>query len=607
MKAFSEVSKNFLSSLYPKMGECVSIKIAIDEKIDDVTLRYDSYDGLFQDEKMSYLGFKDNAHYYEAKAEIFNSREDLSYYFILYKDGDAFYYSKDGITVFPPRYLSRFIIKPSYEAPSWVSGSTCYQIFPDRFYNGDESNDVKDGEYEFDGAKVQAKSFSDIPEEFEKSRCLDFYNGDLKGVEDKLDYLKELGITMIYLNPIFDSRTVHRYDAVDFFNIDPKLGGNEALISLVNKAHDKGIKIVLDISINHVGTDSIWYKRAIAKKDERKYFSYNEDGSIKYWQGVETLADLNYNSQELKDIIYRRDDSAMKKFIKPPYNIDGWRLDVAPEVARTRDYSLCLDLWRDIRKHLKAVKNDLYLVGEGWDDSYKYIEGEAWDSTMNYFGSGRILRMMMGEEDRYLNDGWGYNPKTRKRINAEEASIAFNSFLKGCPDQSVFFLMNLIDSHDTPRLHNNEKIMDDERYLAVVMALFMLPGFPSVYYGDEVKLDGRIESVEGCRYPMNWNEETQNKKYYNWHKSLAEVRKKNGLGGSAYELEAKGKDVLVIKRYLENETILAALNLSDDDKTFKIDKFMLKGENGKLLVGNGTLNGLDLFLKGRESALFSFA
>ena len=149
--------------------------------------------------------------------------------------------------------------------------------------------------------------------------------------------------------------------------------------------------------------------------------------------------------------------------------------------------------------------------------------------------------------------------------------------------------------------------MDDERYLAVVMALFMLPGFPSVYYGDEVKLDGRIESVEGCRYPMNWNEGTQNKKYYNWHKSLAEVRKKNGFGDSAYELEAKGKDILVIKRYLENETILAALNLSDDDKTFKIDKFMLKGENGKLLVGNGTLNGLDLFLKGRESALFSFA
>lgn len=607
MRVFSTLSETFCSSVFPEEGEVVRIRVAVSKKIERAILRYDDYTGLMSDDEMSYLGFFDNAHFYEGRMQVAKCRERLSYFFILFSEKEVFYYAKNGLRRTPPRFSSRFIIVPSLDAPSWVSDVTCYQIFPDRFCNGDETNDVRTGEYSFDGGTVTAKNFDEDPEDFNISRCLDFYNGDLKGIEEKLDYLKELGISMLYINPVFSSMTVHRYDAIDFFNVDKKLGGNEALASLVEKAHEKGIKILLDISINHVGTASLWYREALEGKGEAAaFFTRNEDGSIKYWNGVETLADLDYHSEKLRDIIYRGEESAMKKFLRPPFSIDGWRLDVAPEVARTEDESLCLDVWRDVRFSLKAEKRDLYLVGEGWDDSEKYLDTSAWDSTMNYFGSSRIFRMLLGEEDRFLTKGWGFPPKEGNRISAREASIAINDYLNGNLDQNVYFMMNLIDSHDTPRLHLHEAVMNDERYLSLVMALYMLPGFPSIYYGDEIKISGRINSVEGSRYPMCWDEEKWNQKYLSWHRMLGAVRGKEGFGKSAFYLSSIGEDVLIMFRYLNDETLVAVMNFSPDSITYTLDPFMMKGPNGSLILGSGCSDGYAITVKGGRSALFSF-
>ena len=607
MHIFSTVSETFISNMFPEKGDEISVRLASDTLLDEAVLRFDDYEGLESDDEMSYLGFHDNAYWYEGRLSVFNSDEKLTYFFIVKKDGEVSYYSKKGLRPFPPVYSSRFTILPSLDAPSWISDASCYQIFPDRFFNGDKSNDVKDGEYGFDGATVQAKSFDEEPEEFEKSRCLDFYNGDLKGVEEKLGYLKKLGISLIYLNPIFQSRTVHRYDSVDFFNVDEKLGGNDALISLVRKAHEKGIRIMLDISINHMGSDSKWYKRALDGDEEcLSYFTHNEDGSIKYWNDVSTLADLDYHSEALRNLIYKGKDSAMRKFLRAPFDIDAWRLDVAPELARTKSSSLCLEVWREVRRCLKEEKRDLYLVGEGWDDSLKYLEGDAWDSTMNYFGSSRVFRTLIGEEDRFLTQGWGFPPKERKRISARDAVEAINSYLEQNPDQMNYFMMNLIDSHDTPRLHNHEKIMDDGRYLSLVMLLYMLPGFPSVYYGDEIKLKGRIGSVEGARYPMQWDEEKWDRSYLNWYSSLGAIRGKTGFGKSAYLIKALDEDTLAITRYLPDETIIAVANFHERAMHYELDPFMFKGTEGSLLLGSASLDGLEIDIKGGASAVFSF-
>ena len=607
MRIFHILSDTFVSNMFPEKGDEISLLIASDELLDKAILRYDDYSGLSSDSQMSYLGFRDNAHFYKASMRVFNSNEMLSYFFIVEKDGRISYYSKRGVKNCPPNYQARFKILPSLDAPKWITDVSCYQIFPDRFFNGDSSNDVKSGEYEFDGALVQAKNFSELPGEFEESRCLDFYNGDLKGIEDKLDYLKSLGISLIYLNPIFRSRTVHRYDSTDFFNVDEKLGGNEALISLIKKAHEKGIKIMLDISINHVGTDSAWYKGALkGNKEYSSYFTHNSDGSIKYWNGVKTLADLDYHSEKLRDIIYRKEDRAMRSFLRPPYGIDAWRLDVAPEVARTEEESLCLDVWRQVRASLKEEKRDLYLVGEGWDDSYKYLKGDAWDSTMNYFGSSRIFRTLLGEEDRFLTQGWGFPPKKRRRISAYDASDAINEYLNGNMDQAVYFMMNLINSHDTPRLYNHDEIMDDDRYLSLILLLYMLPGFPSIYYGEEIKLDGRINSVEGSRYPMQWDEEKWNRKYLSWYSFLGQMRKKRGFGKSAYRITSLDEDTLLIFRYLEDETLLAVSNFSEEDRSYEIDPFLLKGNKSSTLLGPGISQGLKISVKAGSGALFSF-
>lgn len=606
MKLFSTLSETFVSDMFPEKGDEITVRLASDCLLERALLRYDSYTGLSRDCEMRCLGWGDNAYFYESELPIFIADDKLSYYFIVVKGGKTFYYSKAGCKKTVPPFFHRFIIIPSLDAPSWITDATCYQIFPDRFCNGDPSNDVKDGEYEFDGALVQAKAFDSIPEEFDKARCLDFYNGDLKGIEDKLDYLKKLGVSLIYLNPIFSSMTVHRYDSTDFFNIDKKLGGNEALISLIRKAHEMDIRIMMDISINHVGTASAWYEKA-KKGDEEcsSYFTREKDGSIKYWNGVRTLADLDYSSEALRDIIYRSSESAMQKFLKPPFSIDAWRLDVAPEVARTEDKSLCLEVWREARKALKAVKRDLYIVGEGWDDSRIYLDGDAWDSTMNYFGSSRPLRNLVGEEDRFLNPGWGFPPKERERIGAHDFVDAVNSYLEGNNDQMVYFMMNLIDSHDTPRLHNHE-IATDDRLLSLSLILYMLPGFPSLYYGDEIKLDGRISSMEGARYPMCWDEKRWNRKYLEWYASLGEIRKKQGFGKSAFLMEALDDETISIRRFLPSETLVAVINLSTEDKSLYLDSFLLKGVCGSLLLGDGDVRDLNISVKSGSSALFSF-
>lgn len=606
MKLFSTLSETFVSDMFPEKGDEITVRLASDCLLERALLRYDSYTGLSRDCEMRCLGWRDNAYFYEAELPIFTADDKLSYYFIVVKGGKTFYYSKAGCKKTVPPFFHRFIIIPSLDAPSWITDAICYQIFPDRFCNGDPSNDVKDGEYEFDGAMVQAKAFDSIPEEFDKARCLDFYNGDLKGIEDKLDYLKKLGVSLIYLNPIFSSMTVHRYDSTDFFNIDKKLGGNEALISLIRKAHEMDIRIMMDISINHVGTASAWYEKA-QKGDEEcsSYFTREKDGSIKYWNGVRTLADLDYSSEPLRDIIYRSSESAMQKFLKPPFSIDAWRLDVAPEVARTEDKSLCLEVWREVRKALKTVKRDLYIVGEGWDDSRIYLDGDAWDSTMNYFGSSRPLRNLVGEEDRFLNPGWGFPPKERERIGAHDFVDAVNSYLEGNNDQMVYFMMNLIDSHDMPRLHNHE-IATDNRLLSLSLILYMLPGFPSLYYGDEIKLDGRISSMEGARYPMCWDEKRWNRRYLEWYASLGEIRKKQGFGKSAFLMEALDDETISIRRFLPSETLVAVINLSTEEKSLDLDPFMLKGECGSLLLGDGNVRYLNISVKSGSSALFSF-
>lgn len=584
---FSSFSSDFVSPLFPKKGDDVRLSVAFTDYPDSVLLSYYSDTGLLNNIKMNEDGDINGAFKFSATVPVSSDEFPFYYFFIFFKDGKSYYYSKEGVSRNCPSRKNRFKLIPSLEAPEWISSSTCYQIFPDRFCSGDSSVGAVDGMYEFDGGVVSVHSFDEIPESYDKARCLDFFNGDLKGIEDKIDYLKSFGIDCIYLNPINCSRTVHRFDATDFFHVDEKLGGDAALSSLIDKLHENGIRVVVDISINHTSSDSPWLKKALSDKESiyRSFYKFNENGEPECWQGVPTLVQLNYNSDVLRNRIYRDYDSALKKFLRPPFDQDGWRLDVAPELARYNDSQLCQEVWREVRKELKGEKSDCYLVGEEWDDAYDYLMGDMWDGTMNYFGSGRPIRSWLGERDRFLSSGWGHSPEKEEGWNGFEFASALREGYDSTPDQMAFFQMNLFDSHDTPRLHNNTEIYDKKLYFGGLIVLYLLPGMPNIYYGDEIALAGEMGSVEASRYPMNWNESEWDMETLNVHKTLGEMRKLQWLGYASFDVEALDEKSIVIKRFVDGDAIVGVVNKADVRRNLSISLDFLPKNSVDVLFG----------------------
>lgn len=608
IKAFSIVSSEFVSPLFPSKGEDVKLSVAFSSAPDAVFIKYDTDMGLVFMKEMEKDGEVNGAVKFSQTVPVTTDGEKFRWFFVFFKDNKSYYVGKKGITRYTPGQSDRFSIIPSLEAPEWVASSTCYQIFPDRFCNGDPRIGAKEGEYEFDGGSVTTPKWTDEPKDWNESRCCDFYNGDLKGIEEKADYLSDLGITAVYLNPIFSSKSVHRYDTVDFAHIDEKLGGDEALVRMVETLHKKGIRVILDISINHTGLDAIWLKKAREDKnsDEHDFYYFNEDGSVACWQDVKTLPQLRYSSSLLRNYMFRNDDSIMKKFLLPPFDIDAWRLDVAPEVGRRGEDQLCKDVWREVRTEMHKVKKDVYLVGEDWDDTAPYMDGDIWDGTMNYYGAGRPLRSWMGQRDRFLSEGTGHSAGEEEPWNGEEESEGLMEALNSVSDQNVFFQMNLFDSHDTPRLHNDKAIFDRDIYKGVVMALYMLPGMPNLYYGDEVLLEGKLGSNEGARYPMEWRDEYQDKDMLSFYSAMGEARKEEWLGFSSYSVMPLDEKAFAILRFVEGKALVSVINRGDS-REVSLPQFLLPSKKISVVVGDGKVtrecDSFRILLKDKESLL----
>ncbi len=585
---FSSFSSDFVSPLFPKKGEKVSLSICFSSKPESVILKYDSSTGLVFMKEMNEDGTFNGSVKYTSEVETSRDETLFHYYFVFFSGGASYYYSRSGVTRHIPSVPERFSLITGDGAPSFIASSTCYQIFPDRFCNGNPAGGAREGEYEFDGGVVTTPEWTQEPKTWNESRCCDFYNGDLRGIEDKVDYLKELGINLIYINPIFSSESVHRYDTVDFFRIDPKLGGDEALIHLVDTMHRNGIRVVLDISINHTGLNGVWLQKAIGDPlcDEHDFYYFNPDGSVCCWQDVKTLPLLRYSSEKLRERMYRGENSVMKKYIRPPFDIDGWRLDVAPEVGRRGSEQLCSDIWRDVERELRKVKKDLYLVGEDWDDSTLFLQGDMWNGTMNYYGSGRPLRSWMGERDRFLGERGGFNPQLDKPLTGEELCAFFRSAVNSVPGQTPYMQMNLFDSHDTPRLHNHSEIFDRDIYKGVQLALYMLPGMPSTYYGDEILLKGRTDSAEGARYPMEWREDYQDRDMLSWMKALGVVRKDKSLSYAATSFIPLDDEAAAIVRLTDGKAYCAVINRGKKRK-LTLDLTFLPDKKADVILGEG--------------------
>ena len=440
-----------------------------------------------------------------------------------------------------------------FEVPQWAANKVVYQIFPSRFATTQP---------------VDKKLWYKAP-----ITPMDDLHGNLRGIIEHLDYIKNLGIDVVYLTPIFKSNSCHKYDTIDYYQVDPSFGTTEDLKELVQKSHERGMKVVLDAVYNHTGREFFAFQDILEKGEKSKYLDWyfidelpprGEWGEIPnfkcfgYYGG---MPKLNLKNPEVEKYI----TDVACYWIKE-CDIDGWRLDVGDEISHF--------FWKNFRKAIKAVKKDMLIIGEIWHYAGDFLEGDEWDTVMNYPFYLNLIDLLADE-----------------KINVSQF-VQNLGYLKGRLNKKCYPLMwNLIDSHDTARfLHlcnDNKK----KQHLAAAFQL-LLPGMPMIYYGDEYAMPGANDP--DCRRGMYWDEEYQDKEMYNWYKKLMQVRKTHAciVEGEMIETIANDdEDTIVMIRKNGEETIAMLFNCGNSAKEFNeyAEKYNLLTDS----AFDGKVDGLD--------------
>lgn len=589
---YSDGTSDFVSNPSPNICETVTVKIRMyeDAPVKHVILR--SIPNGAEKLQEAVVSKREKGFvYYEAPLEITENR--IQYQFYIVCDDIVYFYTQRGITTYIPDHTYDFVLLADYEQPAWVKKAVFYQIFPERFCNGNPENDVQSGEYSQDGhPTIKMKNWEDKALTYEEGFCLDFYGGDLEGVKEKIPYLKELGVTAVYLNPIFIAPSVHKYDCIDYFHVDPHFGGDKALEELSKALHENDMKLILDISINHTGTAHKWFNKdgiyfdksegAYNNPDstERSYYFFKENNEYHGWYDNPGLPTLNYTADSLRDIIYRAEDSVLKKWLKPPYNIDGWRFDVADVFARNNEVQLAHELWPEIRKSIREENSQAYILAEDWGDCGHYMQGDEWDSPMNYYGCGRVIRQFLGEPDLFM-DRNEILKKVPYKMTAKDVEGRVMEHLAKLPYVMWENQFNLFDSHDVSRLHNNPKVNPDE-YRGAIIFQFTLVGAASIYYGDEAGIDGVLGTNEGCRYPMPWSKDYKDSEIYQMYRTLAHMKAQHRAlseGGMKF-LYTEG-NVVVMARFCEEEAFVSVISTSDQVEKIRLPLGAVGAESPK--------------------------
>lgn len=578
---YSDGTADFVSNPSPKLHETVTVKIRMyeDAPVKHVFIR-SIPNGAERLDEAHIVKKEKGLVYYEAPLYINENR--VQYHFYIVCDDVIYFYTQKGITTYIPDHTYDFVLLADYVQPAWVKKAVFYQIFPERFCNGNPDNDVQSGEYSMDGhPTIKMSSWEDRALTYQEGFCLDFYGGDLEGVKEKIPYLKELGVTAVYLNPIFTAPSVHKYDCIDYFHVDPHFGGDEALAELSKALHENDMKLILDISINHTGTAHKWFNRdgiyfdksvgAYNNPDstERGYYFFKDDNTYHGWYDNDSLPTLNYTADSLRDVIYRAEDSVLKKWLKPPYNIDGWRFDVADVFARNNEVQLGHELWPEIRKSIREENPEAYILAEDWGDCAHYLQGDQWDSPMNYYGCGRVIRQFLGEVDLFV-DRNEILKKVPYKMTANDVEGRVMEHLAKLPYVMWENQFNLFDSHDVSRLHNNPKVNPDE-YRGAIIFQYTLTGAPSIYYGDEAGVDGVLGTNEGCRYPMPWSKDFTSSEVYNMYRTLSHMKAEHKAlseGGMKF-LYAEG-NVVAIARFCQDEAFVSVISTSDKTEEIRL-------------------------------------
>jgi alpha-glucosidase len=463
--------------------------------------------------------------------------------------------TQNGVTPFPPTLEDDFKIVPD-EVPAWVTGAVFYQIFPDRFRDGDPSNNVRDGEYGYGPREVKARAWGERPDPRQGWR--EFFGGDLEGIRQSIPYLTDLGVNALYLNPIFKSPSSHKYDTEDYLLIDPHFGTNESFRALVAELHENGIRVVLDGVFNHAGVWHGWFKEGLEGARTRQFFTFasEENSSYVSWLGVKTLPKLDYASSEVHDVVYRQETSIVKHWLKPTQagandGVDGWRLDVIHMMGEGGTHAGNHEIIRGIRTAMRQVKPDAYLLGEHFFEASPWLQGLEEDGAMNYHGfTWPVWGFLVGADHK----GQPISLDAREMIEAMRNACA------KIPWAHQLAQFNQLDSHDVPRFSS---LVPDPAFVALGAALLMTYiGVPCVYYGDEIGLEGGPDPDN--RRPMPWDESGWNLETRGLYKRLIELRRSSpALQRGGFETLHAAGDALAFVRRLEGQAVITALTRGD--------------------------------------------
>jgi alpha-glucosidase len=446
-----------------------------------------------------------------------------NYAFRLQKAESQIWLAADGLHHYIPPREVHFRVCRDHVPPAWVQDQVAYQIFPDRFCQGDPALAVVDDEYVYrDGeSRVIKRAWGEpVPV---TNMVTTFYGGDLPGVQQRLDYLQhELGVTMLYLNPIFRSGSNHRYDTDDYFDVDPHLGGNTAFAALTAEVRQRGMRILLDAVVNHTSDNHVWFNRwgnegaGGAYRDAnwatRNWYCFRDNGEYVAWKGFDSLPVLDLSNRALQHAIYAGDDSVLRHWMRPPYQIDGWRIDVAHMLGEGEGATNNASYLREFRRVMREERADAYLLGEQFNEATRWLRGDQQDGAMNYYGFTHPLRAWLAGVD----------------INGAPLSITtamFDVWLTAArariPYENQLAQFNLLDSHDTARFLT--LVNGDVAKMSIAVTLLMTyPGVPSVYYGDEIGLEGGRDP--DCRRCFDWDRAHWNQSLFTLYQRLIRLR-----------------------------------------------------------------------------------
>lgn len=617
---FTDGGPNFVQPMEPKAGDEVKIRFrTARENVEHVyfcageertEMKLASRDRLFD--------------FYETHITV--DEKAVKYYFEVHAGGKVCFFNKMG----PRKELDSFFnyeITPGFSTPDWGKGAVFYQIYVDRFSNGDPSNDVLDREYIYIGEPVtRVTDWNKYPA---KMGVREFYGGDLQGVLDHLDYLQELGVDVLYLNPIFVSPSNHKYDIQDYDYVDPHFttiavdegevlpegalnniqatkyisrvtdkrnleASNAFFVKFVEEVHRRGMRVILDGVFNHCGSFNKWMdaerlyenqygyeKGAYVDKNSpyHNYFKFYNEEEWPYneeydgWWGHRTLPKLNYEeSRQLYEYILK----IGRKWVSPPYNVDGWRLDVAADLGYGEEMNH--QFWRDFRTAVKEANPEAIILAEHYDDPREWLEGDQWDTVMNYNAFMEPVTWfftgMEKHSDEKRSDLLG---NTRAFLD----SMMYHMSRFQYP--SLLVSMNELSNHDHSRFltRTNQTVGRTESMgpeaadanvnkgimRAAVMLQMTWPGAPTLYYGDEAGVTGWTDPDNRRTYP--WGHEDQG--LIEYHRKMIRIHKEHEalLTGSLKYLEGAYK-VICYGRFTAREKMVVLINGGFDEAKVRV-------------------------------------